>query len=182
MSKLYRKTSTTGRAALAAAAAESLDAELRRYAADLRKAGRTDHAALALYWARVVADAGPAADISSAVYAALRIGAAVERTNAERAFTTPVVRSRKASADRKKATAASAKMRKEKADDELLQYWHAFGKQERQSGRPHDPASLRRKFLLRTHLDADGKVPFGGRRKRRFGDLVPRARKVSSRR
>jgi hypothetical protein len=179
---LYRKVVLTGRAALAAAASETLDAELRRYAALLRKAKRADEAALALYWARVVADAGPAADISSAVYAALRIGAAVERANAERAFTTPVVKSRKANADRRKATAASARSKVETADAELLEHWRAFGSQERQSGRPHDPASLRRKFLLRTHLDADGKVPFGGSRKRRFRNLVPRARKVSSRR
>jgi hypothetical protein len=147
MSKLYRKTATSGRAALLAAAAESLDAELRRYAADLRKAGRTDHAALALYWARVVADAGPAANISSAVYAALRIGAAVERTNAERAFTTPVVRSRKASADRKKATAASAARKASEADKRVLAEFENFCVKERRFNFRIDLKRLRAKFL-----------------------------------
>lgn len=147
MSKLYSRNTTTGRAALAEAAAESLDAELRRYAGLLREAKRTDAAALALYWARVVAAAGPAAEVSSAVYAALRIGAAVERTNAEDKFTTPVVKSRKASADRKKATAASARQKKDAADKAVLAEFERFCANERKFSPRIDDKRLRAKFV-----------------------------------
>lgn len=144
---IYRKVATTGRAALAAAASETLDAELRRYAALLRKAKRTDEAALAIYWARDVADAGPAAEVSCAVYSALRIGAAVERTLAERAFTTPVLKHRKASADRKKAADAGARMKKDRADKEVLKKFEDFCTKQRKLNPRIDPKRLQAKFI-----------------------------------
>lgn len=146
MSGLYTKVTKTGLAALKAAASESLDAELRRYATVLRASGRKDEAALADYWAGVVASADPAADVCRAVYAALRIGAAVERANAEGAFTEPVLRRQKAIADRTKATAASAPAKKSAADKTVREKFDAFAEAEREKNPRIEIEHLHRKF------------------------------------
>jgi hypothetical protein len=146
MSGLHTKVTKTGLAALKAAASESLDAELLRYASVLRASGRKDDAALADYWAGVVASAGPAAEVCNAFYAAIRIGAAVERANAERAFTEPVLRRRKAVADRAKATAASAPAKKAAADKSVRLKFDAFAKAEREQNPRIGIEHLHRKF------------------------------------
>lgn len=146
MSGLYSKKTKTGRPALAAAASKPLDAELRRYATVLRASGRKDDAALADYWAGVVASAGTAAEISNAVYSAIRIGAAVERANAERAFTEPVLRRQKAIADRTKATAASAPAKKAAADKTVREKFDAFAEAEREKNPRIEIEHLHRKF------------------------------------
>jgi hypothetical protein len=147
MSDLYRKIEKIGHVALANAASESLDAELRRHAVNLHKAGHQDEAALAIYWARVVADAGPAAQISSAIYSAVRIGAAVERANAKSAFAEPVRRSRKAIGDRAKATAASVAAKQAAADYKLQKEYKEFEAKEREKNPKVDSKYLRQKFL-----------------------------------
>jgi hypothetical protein len=164
MSGLYTKVTKTGLAALKSAASESLDAELRRYATVLRASGRKDEAALADYWAGVVASVGPAAEVCNAVYAAIRIGAAVERANSERAFTEPVLRSRKIAAGSKNAAAKSIIKRQKKRakkDERHMRDFEEWRAKERKR-RP----KLSENELIR--LYAQGFSPYEGRMFRRL--------------
>jgi hypothetical protein len=137
--------------------------ELTAYCAALKTSGRQNELALIEYWLKRLNQKALPETTRDALWAGIRIGAAVERANAEIAWTEPLTKQAKAKTTRLMASKLQAEQKKIAADKEILKAWEAF-----QAGNKNKD---------RTWVWSKFKQSLGGARQRRFSKLVQKPHK-----